>query len=251
VFIDVVRYIIGRHDGGKALSDIFYFFPDAALDPNEAFPSWVTRWDLEIYPFTKDLPNWFVGGAPVENGAEITDNRILSLKGIKICVVKSTTLGLCTQEKTLVQDVAIISSLLDFFHQHCSSSGTKGAIQEAFARTLTLGRVGVVDLLEFLSIERRHLEGDNIERARNFYLNICFSKGLFFADDYYMGVGPKAVEPGDVVCIIYGHEMPYVLRQTGAQYKYVGACYLTGVMNGEAIEKFKAGKLTEEWFQLQ
>jgi hypothetical protein len=92
-------------------------------------------------------------------------------------------------------------------------------------------------------MERRHLKRDNTERASNFYRKILFSKEFFFADDYYMGLRPKAVEPGDVVCIIYGHEMPYVLCPTGTQYKYVGTCYLDGFMNGEAIENLKAGKL--------
>jgi hypothetical protein len=251
VFVDVVRYIIGREDGEKALSDVFSFFPDAAIDPNEAVPSWVPRWDLGIDKFAAGQPHWNAGGASVQNGAEITDNRVLCLKGIKICVPKFTTVGLCTQERSLVHDVARISSLLDFVHQHSSSSGTKEAIQEAFARTLTLGRLGVIDLLEFLSIERRRLEGDNIERASNFHQEITFSKEFFFADDYYMGLGPKAIEPGDVVCIVYGHKMPFVLRPTETQYKYVGACYLDGFMNGEAIEKFKEGELREEWFQLQ
>jgi hypothetical protein len=251
VFIDVVRYIVARHNGGKALSEVFQFFPNAAIDPNETFPSWVPRWDQEMGVFAKNHPHWAAGGTPVENGAEITDNRILSLKGIKICVLNLTTIEPLPEGTTLIQDVTRISTLLDHFHQHPSSSRTREAIQEAFSRTLTLGRLGATDLLEFLSIEQRRLEGVNIERACNFYRNILFSKELFLADDDCMGLGPKTAEPGDVVCIIYGHKTPYVLHPTGTQYKYVGACYLEGFMNGEAIEKFKAGKLTEEWFQLQ
>jgi hypothetical protein len=249
VFIDVVRYIIGRHDGVKALSEVFRFFPDAAIDPNETFPSWVPRWDLGIDSFSEGWPNWTAGGAPMENGAEIIDNRILSLKGIKIGVLNLTT-QLWPHETTLIEDdISRISILLDTVQQF-SSSKTKEAIQEALARTLTLGRVGAIDLLGFLSIARPRLEGHDIERATDFYVNLS-KKEFFITDDHCMGVGSKTSELGDVVCIIYGHEMPYLLRPTGTQYKYIGACYLDGFMNGEAIEKFKAGELTEEWFQLQ
>lgn len=49
-------------------------------------------------------------------------------------------------------------------------------------------------------------------------------------------VSSKA-EVGDVICVLLGAEVPYVLRPTGrGTYRLVGDGYLCGVMHGEAVE---------------
>jgi Heterokaryon incompatibility protein (HET) len=50
-----------------------------------------------------------------------------------------------------------------------------------------------------------------------------------------LGSMPKGAEVGDKICIFYGGELPYVIRPgDNGEYKFVGDCYLHGVMNGEA-----------------
>ena len=44
-------------------------------------------------------------------------------------------------------------------------------------------------------------------------------------------------ERGDLVAIIMGADVPFVLRSTGVgTYELVGDCYIHGVMDGEALE---------------
>lgn len=62
----------------------------------------------------------------------------------------------------------------------------------------------------------------------------------------YMGLVPAVAEPGDLVAVIPGGSIPYILREvddfgpeTGGenQYRFVGDCYVHGIMYGEALEK--------------
>ena len=47
---------------------------------------------------------------------------------------------------------------------------------------------------------------------------------------------PKATHNGDIICVLFGGEVPYVLRPTGTgRYSVVGECYLHGIMNGESL----------------
>lgn len=60
-----------------------------------------------------------------------------------------------------------------------------------------------------------------------------------------VGFVPKAAQAGDVVCILYGGEVPYILRPIGdGCYSVVGECYIDGIMHGEALSE---GRRTKEF----
>jgi len=51
-----------------------------------------------------------------------------------------------------------------------------------------------------------------------------------------LGSMPKYAELGDKICLFYGGNLPYVIRPRGnGTYRYIGDCYLDGVMYGEAM----------------
>jgi Heterokaryon incompatibility protein (HET) len=48
---------------------------------------------------------------------------------------------------------------------------------------------------------------------------------------------PKDAKPGDQICILFGANIPYVLRPTGHGYhQVVGECYVNGIMHGAGLE---------------
>jgi hypothetical protein len=59
----------------------------------------------------------------------------------------------------------------------------------------------------------------------------------------YLGTGSKSVEVGDVVCVLAGGSVPYVIKPVvgssgdGAENKsrFVGEAYVHGAMHGEAV----------------
>lgn len=61
---------------------------------------------------------------------------------------------------------------------------------------------------------------------------------MFSTSNGHLGTGPEGLYVGDVVCVLYGGDVPYVLRKVGdqGQYKLIGEAYVHGIMQGEAIE---------------
>jgi hypothetical protein len=62
---------------------------------------------------------------------------------------------------------------------------------------------------------------------------------LFTTDNVnaLIGTGPSGLRTGDVVCVLYGDDVPFILRpETGGHYTLIGECYVNGIMHGEALE---------------
>ncbi|SCO50303.1 related to heterokaryon incompatibility protein het-6 [Fusarium fujikuroi] len=70
----------------------------------------------------------------------------------------------------------------------------------------------------------------------------------------HMGFVPPRSMPDDLICLIYGTQTPYVLRQNFSQgsndlkrtYTLIGECYMHGMMDGEALQ----GQIEESFFTL-
>lgn len=66
-------------------------------------------------------------------------------------------------------------------------------------------------------------------------LEAAISNRRFFRTDYgFVGIGTDNIENGDLVSIVFGADMPLVLRPFGTFHELVGAAYVHGVMRGEA-----------------
>lgn len=92
----------------------------------------------------------------------------------------------------------------------------------------------------------------------------CFSQCLFFGetDSSRIGLCPHTAQPGDVVVMLHGGPVLYILREKNpsrqlesepqgeVQWYFVGECYLTGYMNGQAMEQVEEGRLEKEIFAL-
>jgi hypothetical protein len=82
---------------------------------------------------------------------------------------------------------------------------------------------------ESLRSDARAFENDFalLARERRF---IITEKGFY-------GLGPQLVQKRDVVAVIPGLKVPYVLRPAADRYKLVGAAYVHGVMRGEVLDE--------------
>lgn len=75
---------------------------------------------------------------------------------------------------------------------------------------------------------------------------------IFMTDDCKIGSGLTAMKEGDKVCVLFGGNIPFIVRQMeGGWYKLVGQCYIFDLVQGQAIEDLREGKFTEEWFELR
>lgn len=58
------------------------------------------------------------------------------------------------------------------------------------------------------------------------------------------------MKENDLVCVLYGGRLPFLLRPKSDFYHPVGECYVRGIMDGEAIMMLEAGQLSEASFEV-
>jgi hypothetical protein len=57
---------------------------------------------------------------------------------------------------------------------------------------------------------------------------------LFSTSSGYLGKTTGYPEQDDTIALLAGSEWPVILRQEGENWRYIGAAYVQGIMNGEA-----------------
>jgi hypothetical protein len=87
------------------------------------------------------------------------------------------------------------------------------------------------------------------EERKSFYsrfhdTTVKMSRRLQVMEDGYLGTAPSRAQKGDLVCILFGCNVPVVLRQRihKETFEFVGECYVDRCMSGEALER-RAAKL--------
>jgi hypothetical protein len=102
------------------------------------------------------------------------------------------------------------------------------------------------DELEVLS------QGGNADRFLDAVATACERRARLVLDDGMIGIGPEAAKKDDLVCIIYGANIPFVIRQEKSGYRLIGECYLRHLMRGEAVSKLldANSQLVESWIEL-
>jgi hypothetical protein len=78
----------------------------------------------------------------------------------------------------------------------------------------------------------------------------CWDRRLFVTSKGYLGLGPEALRECDLVCILSGGPVPYVLRKVDEYFYFVGESYVYGLMKDEAVQQWREGKLALRNFEL-
>ncbi|KAI1011880.1 hypothetical protein LB503_004594 [Fusarium chuoi] len=71
--------------------------------------------------------------------------------------------------------------------------------------------------------------------------NVCRGRQIFTATNSLLGLGPNLLRKGDLVCVVAGGPVPYILRPLGDDtFYFVGECYVAGYMFGEAVSEWRS-----------
>jgi hypothetical protein len=76
------------------------------------------------------------------------------------------------------------------------------------------------------------------------------SKGhvLFLTNTGMLGLGPEAMRSGDVVVVLHGGSVPFVLRPVEDLWRLVGECYMYGVNEGSIVRDWEEkGSVSEKF----
>ncbi|KAI0095420.1 heterokaryon incompatibility protein-domain-containing protein [Hypoxylon sp. NC0597] len=88
----------------------------------------------------------------------------------------------------------------------------------------------------------------------------CRSKCFFSTHEGSVGLCPYSARPGDLIVVLYGGNVTYVLRLRARhggeldkhqEYEFVGECYTQGYMNGEGIQEQEKKGMPAEVFILK
>ncbi|MCJ1391346.1 hypothetical protein MMC18_004209 [Xylographa bjoerkii] len=81
-------------------------------------------------------------------------------------------------------------------------------------------------------------------------VGLCWDKRLITTEKGYVGMAPHRVQKGDKICILLGSSLPAILRPVRDHHVLVGACYIHGIMFGEAMSLLDEGKVELEDFAI-
>ena len=79
---------------------------------------------------------------------------------------------------------------------------------------------------------------------------MLYVQRIFDTQDGLVGCVTSSALPGDRIAIIFGCDMPVVLRPKAGEYEVISSCFLDGLMNGEVAEEVRNGDLVPETITL-
>ena len=185
----------------------------------------------------------------------VGDAKLLAVRGLCIGLITSVS----EPPGNLTGNVALGARVLDGgewfeFAQGCAKNGlyppTGEPFIDAFARLRTgdsLGRIGSERTRmskpgEYLSPGNLSYSGtgDGLvhgDRDDVGYriLSQTTRRRLFITDSGYMGLTHRSNRVGDKVYVLFGGDMPFVLRPKNKHFLFRGEAYVHGIMDGEAL----------------
>lgn len=132
------------------------------------------------------------------------------------------------------------------WHQVMSASG---ALREIVGRFLNYNesfRFSGVPLRDYFSSEKEGAvwaSWPTCEEEVNHMVMMVFCQCLFETEGGLMGSATRRARPGDRIAVIFGCDMPLVLRPKDDKYEIIGGCFVDGLMNGEVSAAVKRGDL--------
>ena len=81
----------------------------------------------------------------------------------------------------------------------------------------------------------------------NHIQSIINARKVFITSQGYIGIGPTVARKGDVCFLPFGARTPFILRPTGGDtFRLINESYISGFMQGEAMDIFLKGLYKNE-----
>lgn len=90
----------------------------------------------------------------------------------------------------------------------------------------------------------------NLDRSSWHFMDVMShvtrNRRFFATEDGRIGLGPRDIEVGDSVCVLFFCPTPYILRHhPTSRTQLIGEAYVNGLMYGEALEMLDKGQIEE------
>lgn len=272
VFRDATRAIVNEAGDLSYLNDGLH---DVTTVLGATCPSWVLPWNTKKNPWKHAWPFAHLFSADQNLPAQIIKPEVsadvLSLAGMKVDHIVASSEPICsafTMRGRYGMDVdGILKRLREHEKEHsrpCHETGMQDWKWALLAGRSFEGEPATEDdvqvwddLVSYIDVERsvppmvydvqpsRHVY--RIARYQAAMDAACNNRRGFSTARGHSGMGDQLLQPLDVVAILFGCRHPVILRLcTGNQkdhYRFVGVCYVAGIMHGEYVQRWgEAGK---------
>ena len=204
---------------------------DTDLKPS--LPSWVPDWSRE---WSNYLGDWqYRAAGQTQSDVELEDGgNGLKAKGIRVDVIDALAPLLSAENDDLISwepKAREVAQQSRFF--------SEGRV-DGYAKALGLGICYKVDDNNgYTSVDFDAFWNEKMRPNRDYAARV--SLGAYYQKFCvtrmgHMGWVPKSSQPGDVIIVLYGCPMLFTVRETDGKYNLLGATYLEGFMNGEALK---------------
>lgn len=129
----------------------------------------------------------------------------------------------------------------------------KGALESEYDEGPMQETAGLTQLSSASFVELEALsQGSDADRFVDAAATVLQRRARFTTYDGMIGVGSEAMHENDLVCMLYGADVPSVIRNQRTGYVLTAQCYVRDLMRGETIQKFAqpGSKLVESWIEL-
>jgi hypothetical protein len=251
-----LRPLIGRRGEPQVTSGLRTWVLDLTRYPDSARRCWKWRNHSHRYSQFK-----------ADSGRRLTlesleNDTILSLVGVHVDEIAKVGSVVTEVERGDLSDDqlnGIISEWEEMLNRHISEGATspypeRATWTEAFWRAL----LGDMIMEEFPV--RRATEADRkkynafrqTESQNDIYLSLrdmVVNQSFFITSNGYLGLGPPTIQEGDEVWVLFGGQVPFILRPKTVEgvssgnvrdieHEFVGDAYVHGIMNGEVETLF-------------
>jgi hypothetical protein len=270
VYRNIARFLVIEHGHLAVLSHV-----GKSREPN--WPSWVPDWRqdrasniLSTMHCTDDTYN-ASGDQSLHVGANsIAD--ILSLQGIETDIVTAYGDKLASYGfgyVTYKEEVDFAKMAWELVQSICTSgSNMNESMTSTFIQTLVAGLdndpsfqadavawfVQHAKLFHNASLSQRLKQlvekRPDPGRFHEAFVRACVDRRFFVTKTGLMGIGPDTMNAGDIIGVLFGGRVPYLLRAVDTGFEFIGECYVPGLMNGEAVQTWKDEGSKRSFFEL-
>ncbi|WPB06863.1 uncharacterized protein RHO25_011523 [Cercospora beticola] len=271
---DAMRFALKEYEDGPWLWKNVSLTSNESLEESSA-PTWVLnldKWGQEIHPVTFMHSHFNCAKAyaqpwPESNSGCGIDLNVLEVSGFKLCTIEETLPELTEeiwedpprQRKWLKDCIQITQEQSDELE---TASLFIGGVNCENELATAADLAAWTDLKAYIfdddrcSLDWTSMELGDLRPARRYevaLLNVCRRRRVFRTTAGYVGVGSRITRRGDVVAMILGGMMPYILRPTGdGKYRFLGECYIQSddVMFGEKVAMLQESGAQSEIFRM-
>ena len=243
-FAKVTRFFIARDknlnvlcqvQGTPSIPDMPSWVPDWSSPPRSNTIGLI-RDSASPYKASRDLPAQF---------SFSSDKSILSIKGVKCGMI--STFG--PVYKMGAESSSDIFRNWDILAAHSNCEDPQQAILETIIASPSYATGDPFLRLFSASWYDANVKQQVFGREKDSEITIFHDRvnkasdgrRLFVTGDGHLGLGPENLQHGDVVAILLGGQVPFILREQRQECSLIGECYVRGYMNGEGVHDITIG----------